>query len=492
MEPDKKRHRAATVILYPANSLTSLSISPPLSDIGDWRDAGAIGAETRGTWQGGHTLRRVRSWVTSTPSRHLPALSTWLGDLGSYVVPPSIGLRWPAQRRQSAEDCFRRRSCDCHTHTRLFCRCCRCSHICNTSSGGEKADCAVNCFDVACEDKPQSGTKSPICQEPACSGLEIHSDDSSTIGDSQKDSKQTHAYIVDTQTDTSRRPLMSVFQIPEYMVEDYIWDAYRPLSFSYCECLKSWGYVHSELGNIMTHLVGLVVFLVLALVTGPVIIPSAVGRLLPDNTHVAPEAADYLVVYTYIFTVLFCLAASVAFHTLSCHSQRKHFRALRCDFIGILTLIVGSFVPVGYYGFVHSRGILIGYMVMFVAVGVLGVAASVFGRAESPQRAFLRPVIFMAIAASGLVPLVHGAVLSGYSGAVSRLSLWYVVAMGMVYVTGTLIYAFKIPERYRPGKHNVLLHSHQIFHVLVVVAAVCHYVGIIRALEWVHVSPDKP
>ncbi|KAJ1668440.1 hypothetical protein EV178_000472 [Coemansia sp. RSA 1646] len=481
MDTDKKRHRPATVT-YAAN----LSLSPPPSDIGDWRDCEGLTAETNDTWRG-HTLRRVRSWVTNTPSRHIPTLSTWFGDLGSYVV-PSIGLRWPpSQRRQSTDGCLyysRGGSCDCHMHNRLFCRCHRCS-------GVEKSDCADGNRAVACGFMDSSsGERSPICREAE---PEIYSSrSSSTIGDSQKGyGKETRVYIVNEE-EGDGHCLMSVFQIPEYMAEDYIWDAYRPLSFSYCECLKSWGYVHSELGNIMTHLAGFIVFAILALVTGPVIIPRAVDWKMPSSVRIAPTAADYLVVYTYIFTVLFCLAASVAFHTLSCHSRRKHFRALRCDFIGILTLIVGSFVPVGYYGFVHSQRILIGYMVLFVALGILGVAVSVFGRVESPQRAFLRPVIFMTISASGLVPLIHAAVLNGYSGAVNRLSLWYVVAMVMVYTAGTLIYAFKIPERYRPGKHNVLLNSHQIFHVLVVLAAVCHYVGIIRALAWVHTIPKSP
>ncbi|KAJ1947065.1 hypothetical protein GGF37_000700 [Kickxella alabastrina] len=282
--------------------------------------------------------------------------------------------------------------------------------------------------------------------------------------------------------DKPRRQLMSMFQIPEYMVEDYIWGSYRPLSFSYGDCIKSWGYVHSELGNIMTHLFGSIIFIILAFITGPVIIPM----LSTQPGEQKAKAADYIIVYVYLVAVLFCLTASTAFHTLSCHSHRKHFRSLRCDFIGILTLIVGSFVPIGYYGFLHSRKILIGYMVMFVVIGMAGVAVSVLGKVEDPKRANWRPIIFMGIAGSGLVPIIHGAILNGYSGAVDKMSLWYVVGMGVLYISGTLLYAFKIPERWRPGKHDVFLQSHQIFHIFVVLAALCHYVGIIRAVDSAH------
>ncbi|KAJ2889294.1 hypothetical protein IWW38_004797, partial [Coemansia aciculifera] len=233
-----------------------------------------------------------------------------------------------------------------------------------------------------------------------------------------------------------RRPLMSVFQIPAYMVEDYILDRYRPLCFSYTECLRSWGYVHSELGNIMTHLAGVVIFVVLALVTGPWLLPH-ISRSRPEGAP-AIGVADYAVIYIYLAAVLFCLAASVAFHTLSCHSQHKHFRSLRCDFIGILTLIVGSFVPVGYLGFLHSTNVLIGYMAMFVAIGVTGVAVSVWGKVEDPKRASWRPIIFFTIAITGLVPIIHGAVFNGYRVAVDQMSLWYLVGMGLMYIAGTV------------------------------------------------------
>ncbi|KAJ2648985.1 hypothetical protein IWW40_003529 [Coemansia sp. RSA 1250] len=282
------------------------------------------------------------------------------------------------------------------------------------------------------------------------------------------------------------KQLMSVFQIPAYMVEAFIWDSYRPLCFSVKDCVLSWFYVHSELGNILTHLCGAVIFFGLALVTGPLVVPAAVRE---RNSTAKASAADYIIVYTYIVAVLFCLAASVAFHTLACHSQHKHFHSLRCDFIGILVLIVGSFVPVGYYGFLHSRGMLIGYMTMFVFIGVVGVAVSVICHVENPKRARWRPVIFMGISGAGLVPVIHAAVLSGYDKAVDKISLWYVIGMCLLYITGTVIYSFKLPERYRPGKHDVFLHSHQIFHVFVVLAATLHYVGVVRALSWAHATP---
>ena len=42
--------------------------------------------------------------------------------------------------------------------------------------------------------------------------------------------------------------------------------------------------------------------------------------------------------------------------------------------------------------------------------------------------------------------------------------------------TGAAIYAFRLPERWsKSGRFDILLHSHQIFHISVVLAAFVHY-----------------
>ncbi|KAJ2082907.1 hypothetical protein H4R24_001237 [Coemansia sp. RSA 988] len=393
-----------------------------------------------------HTSRRVRSWVSSA-SHRISAMPSRLG-IGSSIV----------SRR-----CSRSTSIGAQNHTTEQYLCHHSDELSETATSQQQEQISSNRDRITTGDTHSGYNAIPWESDSKASAVVFELE--------EEEGRQGHQ-------------LMSVFQIPAYMVEDHIWDSYRPLCFSVGECVRSWLYVHSELGNIVTHLCGLFIFVCLALLTGPVVVPLAAGRRGGGTTQAS--AADYAVIYAYITTVLFCLAASVTFHTLACHSQHKHFRSLRCDFIGILTLIVGSFVPIGYYGFLNSRGILIGYMTMFVVLGILGILVSVLGHVEEPRHAAWRPVIFMGIAGAGLVPIIHAAVLNGYIDAVDRMSLWYVVGMCALYIVGTVIYAFKIPERYRPGKHNVLLHSHQIFHVFVVLAAILHYVGIIRALTWAH------
>ncbi|KAJ1723089.1 hypothetical protein LPJ53_002529 [Coemansia erecta] len=463
----------------------------PLSDIMDWADSSR--QSTAAGRRGYYGLRRVRSWVAST---NIPVLPAWraIGGITSYLdhlatairpaanadTAPSTDTRQPQQQPQPQQQQQQQQKPKI-SHEK--CQDWRRSVGYNVGSPPISADAP---------DTPTTDVEDYYSDSDSGSSSSSSGGGSDSGKDSRRDEKKYSLFdghkvstlvVRESPADRSPRQLLTAFQVPEYMVEDYIWASYRPLANSCTECLRSWGYVHSELGNILTHAFGLLVFLVLAVLTGPVIIPLLTSGRANETSA---GATDYVIVYIYLAAVLFCLAASVAFHTLACHSRRKHFRSLRCDFIGILTLIVGSFIPVGYYGFLHSRSILIGYMAMFVGVGVAGVLASVLGRVEDPRRAKWRPVIFMGIAGSGLVPVIHGAILNGYQGAVDTISLWYVVGMALLYIAGTTLYAFKIPERYRPGKHDVFLHSHQIFHVFVVLAAVCHYVGIIRAVRFAH------
>ena len=46
--------------------------------------------------------------------------------------------------------------------------------------------------------------------------------------------------------------------------------------------------------------------------------------------------------------------------------------------------------------------------------------------------------------------------------------LWNAIAGG-VYVTGAMIYMFRIPERFMPGRFDIVGASHQIFHCFVLV-----------------------
>ena len=57
---------------------------------------------------------------------------------------------------------------------------------------------------------------------------------------------------------------------------------------------------------------------------------------------------------------------------------------------------------------------------------------------------------------------------------------------------GAALYATRFPERYKPGAFDVAFHSHQLFHVAVVVAACIHYKAVHILLVWRDASGGCP
>lgn len=121
----------------------------------------------------------------------------------------------------------------------------------------------------------------------------------------------------------------------------HILTAYRPLSYSYRHSILSIPNLHNQTINIWTHLLGLLLFTYLAHHLW-----SALAPLYATATH------EDVVVFACFFAGAFtCLSCSSAYHTFINHSEPIYERWLLLDFLGILCLIAGSWVPGVYYGF---------------------------------------------------------------------------------------------------------------------------------------------
>jgi adiponectin receptor len=55
---------------------------------------------------------------------------------------------------------------------------------------------------------------------------------------------------------------------------------------------------------------------------------------------------------------------------------------------------------------------------------------------------------------------------------------------GASYIIGALIYINRIPERFRPGKHDIWGSSHQIFHICVIIGVIFHYFGSLNSFYY--------
>jgi adiponectin receptor len=122
---------------------------------------------------------------------------------------------------------------------------------------------------------------------------------------------------------------------------EFILTGYRPVSGSLRKSLDSLQYVHNEVVNIYSHLLGAVLFAILAI--------YVYARI--RNHHAAIQVGDIIGFATFFFGVILCFFLSASFHIMLNHSEKVAAYWNQFDYLGIVILIWGSTVPSIYYGF---------------------------------------------------------------------------------------------------------------------------------------------
>ncbi|KAK9462119.1 hemolysin-III related-domain-containing protein [Lipomyces oligophaga] len=258
----------------------------------------------------------------------------------------------------------------------------------------------------------------------------------------------------------------------------FITSGYRRETLSAWKCIESLTYLHNESVNIYSHLVGSLFFLIFLGFTLAMFLPR----------YESTTGKDYAVFIIFFLGAVLCLGMSSTYHCINCHSESVAKFGNRLDYIGIICLILGSFVPAIFYG-LHA---LPQYMpFFFVLVGSLGIICTVVTLRPifiDPSWRPFRALLFVAFGCSGVIPITFGGITQGSEELWNRVALGYMLTEGGLYITGAAIYAARVPERFKPGSFDLLGSSHQIFHLFVVAAAVCHLKGIINAYNFCHAS----
>jgi adiponectin receptor len=235
--------------------------------------------------------------------------------------------------------------------------------------------------------------------------------------------------------------------------------------------------IHNETGNIHTHLWGCVLFLVL-LVAAQVELAEA-GR----------GAVDRLLFFFFLAGVALCFFLSTTFHVLLGTTERLFIVFSRLDYTGIACYIAGSGAPILHYFFSPcAPKSLIGYSVAFALLFVVVVLATNSSSFEQPKFRTIRALLFTSFALLGVVPIVHFFSMYGAPPGV-RGCLGWIAAEAFVFLTGAYIYASRFPERRAAGKFDIIGHSHQIFHLAVVIGGVMHYMAVRAAYNFRHSNP---
>lgn len=291
----------------------------------------------------------------------------------------------------------------------------------------------------------------------------------------QRASKAVHEvedklYVAAHELAEGGRKLISYHALPElWRNNDYILTGYRFIpAKNWSRLLISIFHVHNETGNIYTHITGLVLLVVLFQFS---------GAFDTETTTM-----DRWIQALYLLAAAKCLTCSVSWHVMAGCADLRLFYCFACiDYTGISWLVAASLETMVYNGFYCQTDLIIVYT---IGVFALGFTMSILPWApwfNDPRYRTVRILLFVFMAFTGLVPFIHGTVLHGF---LSMYRFYRPLIPSIAsYAIGVLVYGFRFPECLAPGRFDIVGHSHQWWHVAIVLAICFHYRAILNFHE---------
>lgn len=334
----------------------------------------------------------------------------------------------------------------------------------------------------------------------------------------RKKTTQGQEEIRNVVVNPKRCSLLSFWELPEYMKDnEYILHYYRA-NWPLKQALLSVFRWHNETLNVWTHLIGF--FLFLGLTLANLMQPQVsdllglftrslassadqnvshnfkdlfLGTPLPmDLNHQAPlkmevQSSDLgparWPFFVFLGGSMFCLLSSSICHLFSCHSHTLNLFLLRIDYVGITVMIITSFFPQIYYVFLCDPLWQFIYLGGITAMGFFTIVTMLSPALTTSKYRAFRAMLFCSMGLFGIIPAIHACIVN-WGSPTRNVTLAYECTMALSYLTGTMFYVSRIPERWKPGWFDLAGHSHQIFHVFVVFGALAHYAATLKLLDW--------
>lgn len=201
-------------------------------------------------------------------------------------------------------------------------------------------------------------------------------------------------------------------------------------------------------GSAITH--GIALLLAIA-GAAPLLIRAAGWT---DSLHIAALSI-------FILTMILLYAASTLYHSVD-STEKVNRRLKKIDHMMIFVMIAGSYTPVCLI-VLHNR---IGYAlcVLVWITAILGITFKAFW-VTCPK--WISSVLYIGmgwLCVLAFVPIIHALPKAGFG---------WLLAGGIIYTIGGVIYALKLPIF--DAKHKNF-GSHEIFHIFVMLGSLCHFI----------------
>jgi adiponectin receptor len=195
---------------------------------------------------------------------------------------------------------------------------------------------------------------------------------------------------------------------------------------------------------------------------------------------------DVVVFLIFFLSVATCFLLSASFHIISNHSATVSILSNNLDYLGIAILIWGSTIPSIYYGFYYSAKLQKLYWLLITVLATSCTVATLFLGLHRPGLRQLRAAIYSELGIFSVCCIIYGLVPYGWDLQNARMGLNWMRVTVSFNLVGAIVYATRIPERWYPRTYDFLGSSHQILHIVVLVAGLTHWAGLLSAFHYLH------
>lgn len=201
-------------------------------------------------------------------------------------------------------------------------------------------------------------------------------------------------------------------------------------------------------GSAITHFIGMLMAIFAAV---PLLVKAAHE---PGTVYVASLTV-------YIVSLILLYAASTTYHTFDL-SEKTNTLLKKLDHMAIFILIAGSYTPVCLLVIGGKKGTILLTIVWTIAIlGILFKAFWVY----CPK--WVSSVLYIGM--GWICVIAFSSILNN----MSRAAFGWLLAGGIIYTVGGIIYALKLPIFNNRHKN---FGSHEIFHLFVMGGSMCHFI----------------
>lgn len=201
-------------------------------------------------------------------------------------------------------------------------------------------------------------------------------------------------------------------------------------------------------GSAATHFIGMLMAIFAAI---PLLIKAAHE---PGSIYMVSMAI-------YAASLILLYAASTIYHTFNL-SEKKNTILKKIDHMMIFVLIAGSYTPICLLELGGKTGWALFFLVWGIAL--TGICIKAFW-VYCPK--WVSSVLYISM--GWICVLVFGQILD----ALPKAGFGWLLAGGIIYTVGGIIYALKLPIFNARHKY---FGSHEIFHIFVMLGSACHFI----------------